>query len=77
MLLTFKSYMMMMVLTEVPVLTIQRSPFRNDGITETLSLHEQSSVSDAVTFARENAGFFAGAGTNAVVAFLYRVVGQN
>ena len=61
----------------IMVLTIQLSPFRNDGITETLSLHEQSSVADAVTFARENAGFFAGAGTNAVVAFLYRVVGQN
>ena len=35
-------------------------------------MHEQGSVSEAVSFARENAGFFAGAGTNAVIAFLYR-----
>ena len=40
-------------------------------MTETLSLHEQGGVSEAVSFARENAGFFAGAGTNAVVALLY------
>ena len=43
-------------------------------MTETLSLHEQTGgVSEAVSFARENAGFFAGAGTGAVVALLYRV----
>ena len=40
-------------------------------MTETLSLHEQVAVSEAVSFARENAGFFAGAGTGAVVALLY------
>lgn len=43
-------------------------------MTETLSLHEQSSISDAVTFAKENAGFFAGAGTNAVISFLYSAI---
>ena len=40
-------------------------------MTETLSLHEQGGVSEAVSFARENAGFFCGAGTGAVAALLY------
>lgn len=48
--------------------------YKNDGITETLIIHEFNNERDAISFAMENVGFFASEGNHAVIAFLYSVL---
>jgi hypothetical protein len=48
--------------------------YRNDGVTETIVLHEQNSLADAMCFVQENIIFFSCRGTHAVIALLYSVL---
>ena len=45
--------------------------YKNDGITETLTIHEYNTAREALVFAQENIGFYSSEGNHAVIAFLY------
>ena len=45
--------------------------FRTDGVTETLVVHSLNSLSELLSFLKDNLGFFTGSGNSAVIAFTY------
>ena len=45
--------------------------YRNDGITESLTVHEYPNAREALQFVNDNIGFYESQGNHAVIAFLY------